>query len=194
MKGFTSIMKQTLYLKTHNVTGKKYLGQTTRDPYTYKGSGVQWNRHLDKHGNDVTTQVLFESSDTKLFQKTALEYSKQFNVVNSSEFLNLVDEDGGNLGGTANPNYKDGMLVGQYDNPEIRKRADKIRNAERHAEHKVGNRHRMLARYYLKIDESKAKEHFDAWQKYKQSMPQSTKGNYKRKFETWSVWKDSQNV
>ena len=187
-------MKQTLYLKTHNITGKKYLGQTTRDPYTYKGSGVQWNRHLDKHGNDVTTHVLFESSNPKLFQKTALEYSKKFNVAKSNEFLNLIDEDGGNLGGTANPNYKDGMLVGQYDNPEIRKRADKIRNAERHAEHKEGNRHRMLARYYLKIDESKAKEHFDAWQNYKRSMPQSTKGNYKRKFETWSVWKDSQNV
>ena len=194
MREFTSIMKQTLYLKTHNVTGKKYLGQTTRDPYTYKGSGVQWNRHLDKHGNDVTTHVLFESSNPKLFQKTALEYSKKFNVVKSNKFLNLIDEDGGNLGGTANPNYKDGMLVGQYDDPEIRKRADKIRNAARHAEHKEGNRHRMLARYYLKIDESKAKEHFDAWQNYKRSMPQSTKGNYKRKFETWSVWKDSQNV
>ena len=187
-------MNQCLYLKTHNKTGKKYLGQTTRDPYTYKGSGVQWNRHLDKYGNDVTTQIIFESSDGKLFQDTALEYSKKFNVVKNNEFLNLIDEDGGNLGGTANPNYKDGMLVGQYDNLEIRKRADKIRNAERHAEHKEGNRHRMLARYYLKIDENKAKEHFDAWQNYKRSMPKSAKGNYKRKFETWNAWKDSQNI
>jgi len=29
-----------LYKKTHNVTGLQYLGKTTRNPFTYKGSGV----------------------------------------------------------------------------------------------------------------------------------------------------------
>jgi hypothetical protein len=190
-------LKQVLYLKTHNKTGKKYLGQTTRDPYTYKGSGTLWNKHLDKHGNDVTTQVLFESSDAKLFQKTALEYSKKFNVVNNREFLNLIDEDGGNLGGTANPNYKDGMLVGQHDNPEIRKRADKIRNAERHASNPKRGQARMKARYYLverKIpDEQKAREWFDIWVDEIRKQPPSTKGNYKKKIPTWEDWKTSQH-
>lgn len=187
-------MKQTLYLKTHNVTGKKYLGQTVRNPHNYKGSGVQWRRHLEVHGNDVTTEILFESEQPDLFRSVALDYSKKYDVVNSTEFLNLIDEDGGLMGGSANPNYKHGMLVGQYDNPTIRKRVDKIRNAERHAEHKVGNRHRMLARYYLDKDEIKAKEHFDAWQDYKRSMPPSTKGNYKRKYESWDNWKAKQSI
>ena len=182
-------MNQLLYLKTHNKTGKKYLGQTTRNPYTYKGSGVLWNKHLNKHGNDVTTQVLFESDNKELFQKTAKEYSKKFNVVNNSEFLNLVDEHGGNLGGTANPNYKNGMLVGAHDNPKIRKRADKIRNAERYEQYGQGQRYRMTARYYYKKGNIvKAKEFFDAWQEYKKQMPHSSKGNYVRKFETWEQW------
>ena len=192
MRECTSTMKQTLYLKTHNVTKKKYLGQTTRDPFVYKGSGTHWTRHLEKHGNDVTTEILFESTDKELFEATAKSYSKKLDVVNSSEFLNLVEEHGGSLGAKANPNYKDGALVGQYDNPLIRKRVDKVRNAQRHAEHKVGNRHRMLARYYLNKDLNKAKEHFDAWQDYKKSMPPSTKGNYKRKFESWNDWKSKQ--
>ena len=98
------------------------------------------------------------------------------------------------LSGKNNPNYKDGALVGQYKDPSIRKRVDKIRNAERHSENKVGNRHRMLARYYLQRDVSKAKEHFDNWQDYKRNMPVSNKGNYIRKFETWNSWKAKQSI
>lgn len=29
-----------LYLKTHNKTGMKYLGQTKQDPFEYRGSGT----------------------------------------------------------------------------------------------------------------------------------------------------------
>ena len=43
----------TLYVKTHNKTGLKYLGRTTQDPYKYKGSGTYWRSHLKKHGNRV---------------------------------------------------------------------------------------------------------------------------------------------
>ena len=140
-------MKQSLYLKTHNLTGKKYLGQTVRDPFTYKGSGTLWRRHLEIYGNDVTTEVLFESDNKKEFTSVAIDYSKKLNVVTSKKFLNLIDENGGLMGGTANPNYKDGALVGQYDNPEIRKRVDKVRNAERHTEWKKPNNIRDKARY-----------------------------------------------
>jgi hypothetical protein len=54
-------MKISLYLKTHNQTGLQYLGKTTQDPFTYKGSGSYWRKHIAKHGNDVTTTILFES-------------------------------------------------------------------------------------------------------------------------------------
>ena len=41
---------QTLYHHTHNITGKKYLGQTTRDLNVYKGSSVEWLEHLEQQG------------------------------------------------------------------------------------------------------------------------------------------------
>ena len=47
-----------LYIKTHNVTGLKYLGKTEScDPHKYKGSGKYWNIHLKKHGNDYSKQI-----------------------------------------------------------------------------------------------------------------------------------------
>ena len=53
-----------LYKKTHNVTGLKYLGQTTsNDPYAYPGSGVYWTAHLKIHGDNCTTEILQECSE-----------------------------------------------------------------------------------------------------------------------------------
>lgn len=83
-----------LYLKTHNVTGLKYLGKTTRDPYDYRGSGLVWNRHLDKHGDDVTTEILFETTDMEKFKRVGHEYSEKWNIVESKEFANLIPEYG----------------------------------------------------------------------------------------------------
>ena len=39
-------MIYSLYVKQHNVTGLKYLGQTKRNPDTYKGSGKYWKLHV----------------------------------------------------------------------------------------------------------------------------------------------------
>lgn len=83
-----------LYLKTHNKTGLKYLGKTVQDPHEYDGSGLVWGRHLDKHGNDVTTEILFETQDIEEFKKIALEYSEKWNIVESKEFANLIPEYG----------------------------------------------------------------------------------------------------
>ena len=83
-----------LYLKTHNKTGLKYLGKTIQDPYVYKGSGVVWRAHIKKHGYDVTTEILFETDDIEEFEQVALEYSEQYNIVESSDFANLVPEQG----------------------------------------------------------------------------------------------------
>jgi hypothetical protein len=48
-----------LYIKTHNKTGLKYLGQTSKqNPFTYMGSGVDWVAHLNENGIDVTTQII----------------------------------------------------------------------------------------------------------------------------------------
>ena len=41
-----------LYIKQHSITGLKYFGKTTVDPYKYKGSGMHWLRHINKHGRE----------------------------------------------------------------------------------------------------------------------------------------------
>lgn len=83
-----------LYLKTHNKTGMKYLGKTVQNPFEYKGSGLYWNRHLDKHGDDVTTEILFETTDIEEIKKIGFEYSERWNIVESKKFANLIPEYG----------------------------------------------------------------------------------------------------
>jgi hypothetical protein len=92
-------MKITLYLKTHNKTGLKYLGKTTQDPYTYLGSGKHWRTHLKKHGEDITTEILLETEDSDEISKWGIYYSKLWNIVKSKDFANLKLEsgDGGDM-------------------------------------------------------------------------------------------------
>ena len=83
-----------LYLKTHNKTGLKYLGQTTKNPHTYIGSGVYWRRHIATHGNDITTEVLYETTSYDEIKERGLYYSNLWNVVHNDSFANLIPETG----------------------------------------------------------------------------------------------------
>ena len=84
-----------LYLKTHNVTGLKYLGKTEQeDQQSYKGSGIYWKRHIKKYGYDVKTDILFTTEDKKEFKKVAEDYSRKFNIIKSKEFANCILEQG----------------------------------------------------------------------------------------------------
>lgn len=91
-------MKVYLYVKTHNVTGLKYFGKTTKpNPHSYGGSGVFWKKHLRGHGNDVTTEVVAEFDlDTQIDELTefALAFSVDHDIVGSDEWANLIYEDG----------------------------------------------------------------------------------------------------
>jgi hypothetical protein len=83
-----------LYLKKHNQTGLMYFGKTVRDPESYTGSGVYWTRHLEKHGNDVSTLWTKCFTDKTELTKYALNYSKTHNIVESNNYANLKEEDG----------------------------------------------------------------------------------------------------
>lgn len=83
-----------LYVKTHNKTGLKYLGKTSKDPYKYLGSGLYWLRHLAKHGNDVSTEILLETEDKNEIKEKGLYYSTLWNVKESSDWANLTNEEG----------------------------------------------------------------------------------------------------
>ena len=87
-----------LYVKTHNITGLKYFGKTTaKDPYKYNGSGVRWRRHLNKHGKDISTEILGYYIDEDECRNFAIQFGKENDIVNSKEWANLKEEslDGG---------------------------------------------------------------------------------------------------
>ena len=91
-----------LMVKTHNVTGLKYLCQTKKtDPYRYLGSGKYWRLHLKAHGNDIHTDILKECSSKTELRDWGIHYSKLWDVTKSNEWANLKDElgDGGQLKG-----------------------------------------------------------------------------------------------
>jgi hypothetical protein len=93
-----------LYVKTHRVTGLKYLGKTKQNPYKYKGSGKYWKDHLRKHGNLIDTEILGTYQKSEELKTWGLYYSNLWNIVEDSTWANLKPEDGD--GGTGCPGYK----------------------------------------------------------------------------------------
>lgn len=83
-----------LYVKTHNVTGLKYIGYTSQDPFKYKGSGLRWVPHVKKHGNDVMTEILLATENKEDIKKTGEYFSTLWNVVESKEWANFKPEHG----------------------------------------------------------------------------------------------------
>lgn len=84
-----------LYVKTHNITGLKYLGKTSsKTPHKYPGSGVYWRNHLDKHGYDYDTEILKECQTNQEVAEWGLYYSNLWNVVASDKWANLTEESG----------------------------------------------------------------------------------------------------
>jgi hypothetical protein len=83
-----------LYKKTHKKTNLKYLGFTKNDPTKYKGSGIYWLLHCDRHGDDVETEVLCETDSRAKIKELGIYYSKLWDVVNSPEWANLKPETG----------------------------------------------------------------------------------------------------
>lgn len=87
-----------LYKKTHRKTGLQYLGQTSRDPFTYKGSGIDWEKHLLEHGNDVETEILLATENKNECNKLGRYYSNLWNIVESKKWANKIPETGGGPG------------------------------------------------------------------------------------------------
>lgn len=98
LQGAISMTIYYLYVKTHNITGLKYLGQTTaKNPYKYSGSGVYWKSHLAKYGSDFTTEIIKECTNKEDLRYWGKYYSDLWNIVESNYWANLKEEvgDGG---------------------------------------------------------------------------------------------------
>lgn len=84
-----------LYIKQHKITGLKYFGKTIQDPLRYKGSGVFWTRHIKKHGKDQIDTIWCELFTNR---EDCVEFAEFFSevadIVKSSEWANLITEDG----------------------------------------------------------------------------------------------------
>jgi len=91
----------SLYIKTHNITGLRYFGKTVKNPFKYRGSGKYWKRHLSKHGNDVSTEVVATFDNEEDASTFAIEFSLENNIVEDSSWANLIIENG-----------KDGQPIG----------------------------------------------------------------------------------
>lgn len=103
-------MKNTYIYIKESPKGLKYLGKTVRDPYTYLGSGTRWKLHLKKNGythKDLTTTILYETTDKEKLTEVGLYYSKLFNVVESKDWANLMDEKGDGGGSMAGKKHKE---------------------------------------------------------------------------------------
>lgn len=85
-----------LYVKTHRITGLKYFGKTTGDPFTYLGSGVYWRNHLKAHGEDVETEIVRSFEDVDACREFAVKFSADHDIVKSDSWANLMPEDGMN--------------------------------------------------------------------------------------------------
>ena len=84
-----------LYIKQHTITGKLYFGKTTRNPEKYKGSGLHWKRHYLKHGKDnIITLWYCLYTDKNSLIESATSFSKLWNIVESDDWLNLIEENG----------------------------------------------------------------------------------------------------
>lgn len=88
-------MTYYLYVKTHSITGLKYLGQTrSKDPHKYPGSGKYWANHLKKHGKYYTTEILKECATADELSHWGHYYSDLWNVTDSNDWANLKPESG----------------------------------------------------------------------------------------------------
>jgi len=117
-----------LYKKTHNKTGLQYLGKTSSpNPHKYKGSGKRWCRHINKHGYDVTTEILKECASDEEVKEWGTYYSTLWNIVDSNDWANLKQETG-----DGSPGKNNGMF-GRTHTDEVKK-ASSIRRSKTNSE------------------------------------------------------------
>lgn len=106
-----------LLIKMCVISGKKYLckkiAKSDAQAIKYTGSGKIVIRLKKKYGNScmhhVSILAKFPEDQLEEFSETCKSYSKQFNVVESVDWLNLIEENGYQGGSTSEGNYTSGL-------------------------------------------------------------------------------------
>ena len=136
-------MSTYLYVKTHNKTGLKYLGKTIQNPYKYKGSGVYWCRHLSKHGNDVTTEILKECQNDDEVKYWGQYYSDLWNVVDDNAWANLKPETGEGGSGIMTASTKEKIKQYKHQYHIINKEKANIQSREYSKIYRENNKEKL---------------------------------------------------
>ena len=120
---YKEITPTYLCIKQHSVTKLKYFCKTTRlDPIKYKGSGVRWTEHINKHGRQFVETIWLSDLyyDTSI-REPALHFSCENNIDTSPlVWANLIPEDGltgGDMGPDGRRKISD-ALTGRPRTPE----------------------------------------------------------------------------
>ena len=141
--------KVTLYIATHNITGKKYFGKTVKWFTTedlqknYHGSGKYWNRHKKKYGKkDVTMEIYqicsLNESDEDYVEQIALKFSEENNIVESEEWANLEFENGingaspGRVVSVETKEKQKNSITGKTHSEESKLKMSESRQGEKH--------------------------------------------------------------
>lgn len=110
-----------LYVKTHQKTGLKYLGITSKeDVHKYSGSGKYWKSHLNKHGYYYDTLILKVCQTTEEVKGWGIYYSELWDIVEA------LNSNGNKVWANLKPETGEGAPAGKYHhmkNPDIHSRA-----------------------------------------------------------------------
>ena len=151
------------------MTKLKYLGKTIQNPFKYEGSGIYWKRHIKIYGYDVSTEILFESENPDEIKEKGIYYSKLWDIVNSFEWANLIEENG--IGGDTSK-YINYELV-SLNNKGKDTKGDKNSMFGKNHTDEAKNKMRMMKLGVSKSEEHKKKAAF--------ARVGKKRGPYKRK-------------
>jgi len=108
-------MKHKLMIKTHKVTGLKYLCYTRKkDHISYTGSGVDWLQHLLENGFEYDTELILVTENFEEFKQKAISLSYEYNVVESKEWANRKIEEGDGGDTVSNKKWITNGVVDKY--------------------------------------------------------------------------------
>lgn len=136
-----------LYVKTHRKTGIKYLGKTSKNPFKYLGSGINWLIHIKEYGKDISTEILKECSSNEELSKWGRYYSDLWKVAESDEWANKIPETGGSAQGRKRPQAAVEITAqknkGKKRTEEFRKNRSGIHNSFYGKNHSASTKEKM---------------------------------------------------
>jgi hypothetical protein len=101
---YEAITPTRIYIKECPHCGRRYLGKHVgEDIEAYKGSGVDWTKHLKEH----RVEPIHVWNSDWFYDKSIVEYalalSEEYNITKSDQWFNLKPENGLDGGNTSTP-------------------------------------------------------------------------------------------